>query len=149
MKRRRVYFLHGQPKAEGEQLHFPLQDLGRDLYPFLLNPTDKSGAPELVMQATAQAILWHCRLGHLNRKNLDVVKKLDDNWVSFEGTVPDCGVGKSHQLTHPKTANHKVNHSFQLVFVDLMRPITPEALGGYNTSSKISNEHTKWTVFTY
>ena len=98
------------------------------------------------MQATTKATLWHQRLGHLNCKSLDVVKKLDNNGVSFEGTMPDygvCAVGKSHQLNHPKTAYHKVNHLFQLGFVDLMGPITPEALGGYKYPSKISDEQTK------
>ena len=73
---------------------------------------------------------------------------MDNNGVSFDGTVPDCDVcalGKSHQLAHPKTADHKVKHPFQLVFADLMGPITPEALGGYKYVSKISDEHTKWT----
>ena len=41
-------------------------------------------------------------------------------------------------------ANHKVNHPFQLVFLDLMGPMTPEALGGYKYVSKNSDEHTKW-----
>ncbi|CAN0542042.1 unnamed protein product, partial [Laminaria digitata] len=56
-----------------------------------------------------------------------------------------CAVGKSHQLTHLKTADHKVKLPFQLVFADLMGPLTPEALGGYMYITKISEEYTKWT----
>ena len=52
-------------------------------------------------------------------------------------------VGKGHQLAHPKTANHKVKLSFQLVLVDLMGPLAPGALGGYITN--IFDEDTKWT----
>ena len=62
--------------------------------------------------------------------------------------MPDCdvcAVGKSHQLAHPKTADHKVRLSCLLVFADLMGPLTSEALGGYKQITKISNAHTKWT----
>ena len=51
----------------------------------------------------------------------------------------------SHQLAHPKTADHNVKLPFQLVFVDLMGPLTSEALGGYKYITKISDEYTKWT----
>ena len=98
------------------------------------------------MQAAANANLWHRRLGHLNRKSLSLLKNLDNNGVSFDGPVPDCdvcAVGKSHQLAHPKTADHKVKLSFQLVFADLMGPLTPEALGGYKYITNISDEYTK------
>ena len=62
--------------------------------------------------------------------------------------MPDCDVctvGKSHQLAHPKTADHKAKLPFQLVFADLMGPLSPEALGGYQYITKILDEHTKWT----
>ena len=54
-------------------------------------------------------------------------------------------VGKSRQLAHPKTADHKVTLPFQLVFADLVGPLTPEALGGYKYITNISDEYTKWT----
>ena len=100
------------------------------------------------MQAAANANLWHRRLGHFNRKNLSLLKKLYNNWVSFDGPVPDCdvcAVGKSHKLAYPTTADHKVKLSLQLGFADLMGPLTPEALGGYKYITKISNEYIKWT----
>ena len=107
-----------------------------------------NGAPDLAMQAAAEAALWHQRLGHLNLKSLDLLRRQDDSGVRFDGTVPDCDVcvvGKSHQLAHSKTADHKVKLPFQLVFTDLMGPITPPALGDYRYVSKISDEYTKWT----
>ena len=56
-----------------------------------------------------------------------------------------CPVGKSHQLALPKTTDHKVNLPFQLFFVDLMEPLTPEALTGHKHVAKISDEYAKWT----
>ena len=87
-------------------------------------------------------------MGHLNRKSLDLLKKSNNNGVSFDGTVPDCdvcAVGKSRQQTHPKTADQHAQHPFQLIFTDLMGQFTPEALGGYKYVFKISDEHTRWT----
>lgn len=43
-------------------------------------------------------------------------------------------MGRSNQLAHPKTVRHEFNHPFELVFVDLMAYITPEALEGSSTS---------------
>ena len=105
--------------------------------------------PELAMQAAENANLWHRRLGDLNCKSLSLQKKLDNKEVIFDGPVPDCdvsAVAKSHQLAHPKTADHKVKVPFQLVFADLMGPLTPEAFGGYKYIAKISDEYTKWTA---
>ncbi|CAM9897026.1 unnamed protein product, partial [Laminaria digitata] len=100
------------------------------------------------MQAVANANLWHRRLGHLKRMNLDLLKNLGNDGVSFDGPEPDCdvcAVGKSHQLANAKTADHKVKLPFQLVFADLMGPLTPEALGGYKYITNISGEYPKWT----
>ena len=100
------------------------------------------------MQAAATATLWHRRMGHLNRKSLDLLKKVNNNEASFDGTVLDCvvcAVGKSRQRAHPKTADQHVQHPFQLVFTDITGQFTPEALEGYRYVSKISDEHTRWT----
>ena len=96
------------------------------------------------MQAAANANLWRRRLGHLNRKSLSLLKKLDNNGVSFGGPAPDCdvcAVGKSHQLAHPKTTDRKVKLPFIIGFADLMGPLTPEALGGYKYFTKLSDEY--------
>ena len=95
------------------------------------------------MQAATSANLWHRRLGQRNRKSLDLLTNHDNNWVSFDGTVPDCdvsAVGGGHQLARPKTADHKAKLPFQLVFADLMRPLTPEALGGVQER----HQHLRW-----
>ena len=136
------------PRLEANNFTLPLQELEDDLYFFSLDLVSGSSAPELAMQAAATAILWHRRMGHLNRKSPDLLKKVNNNGVSFDGTVPDCdvcAVGKSRQRAHPNTADQHVQHPFQLVFTDIMGQFTPEALGGYKYVSKISNEHTRWT----
>ena len=136
------------PRLEANNFTLPLQELENDLYFFSVDLVSGSSAPELAMQAAATATLWHRRMGHLNRKSMDLLKKVNNNGVSFDGTVPDCdvcAVGKSRQRARPKTADQHVQHPFQLVFTDLMGQFTPEALGGYKYVSKISDEHTRWT----
>ena len=127
------------PRLETNNFTLPLQELENDLYFFSLDLVSGSSASELAMQAAATATLWHLRMGHLNRKSLDLLNKVDNNGVSLDGTVPDCdvcAVGKSRQ---------HFQHPFQLVFTDLMGPFTPEALRGYKCASKISDEHARWT----
>lgn len=56
------------------------------------------------MKVFSNANLWHPRLVHLNRKNLDLLKNMGDNRVSFDGPVPDskaCAVATNTQLVHP------------------------------------------------
>ena len=136
------------PRLGANNFTLPLQELENDLYFFSLDLFSGRNAPEPAMQAATTATLWHRRMGHLNRKSLDLLKKVNNNGVSFDGTMPDCdvyAVGKSRQRSHPKTADQHVQHPLQLVFTDLMRQFTPEALGGYKCVSKISDEHTRWT----
>ena len=65
------------PKLETHANTFPLQELGHDLYYLSLNLAGGGIGPELAMQAEANGNLWHRRLGHLNRKSLDLLKNLD------------------------------------------------------------------------
>ena len=136
------------PRLKANNFTLPLQELENDLYFFSLDLVSGSSAPELAMQAAATATLWHRRMEHLNRKSLDLLKKVNNNGVSFDGTVPDCevcAVGKSRQRAHPKTADQHIQHPFQLVFTDILGQFPPEALEGCKYVSKISDEHTRWT----
>ena len=111
------------PRLEANNSTLPLQELENDLYILSLDLVSGSSAPELAIQAAATATLWYRWMGHLIRKSLDLLKKVNNNGVSFDRTVPDCdvcAVGKSRQRAHPKTADQRVQHPFQLVFPDLM-----------------------------
>lgn len=93
------------------------------------------------------ADLWHLRMGHINRKSLDALRKLPGNGVEYDVDMKECGtclVGKSEQQTHPKQATYDVQRPFELVTVDTMGPITPQALGGYSYVTKFVNQQTKW-----
>ena len=74
----------------------------------------------------------------------------DSNGTHFDSIVVDCNacaVGKSHQLTPPKKAQHaETFRPFQLCYGDLMGPFTPEAYGGFRHISKIPDYFIKSTT---
>ena len=62
---------------------------------------------KLAMNAMSNAQLWHRRLGHFNKCNLELMQRRDGNGVAFDGSIDHCdvcAVGKSPQLAHPKKA---------------------------------------------
>ena len=73
------------PRLEANNFTLPLQELENDLHFFSMDLVSGSSAPELRMQAAATATLWHRWMRHLNRKSLDLLKKVDNNGVSFDG----------------------------------------------------------------
>ena len=85
------------------------------------------------------ADLWHPRMGHINRKNMDVLRKQAGNGVEYNGETHACdvrAVGTSEQQAHPKQVAYDVQRAFQIVTVDTMGSISPQALGGYNCVTK-------------
>ena len=99
----------------------------------------------------ANAQLWHRRLGHLNKRSLELMQRRDGNGVAFDGSINHhdvcAAMGNIHQLAHPKKAKHAdITADFQLVYRDLMGPFKPATGGGYESVSKIPGRVTKWTV---
>lgn len=53
--------------------------------------------------------------------SLHHLERIDGNGVDFGVILPDCDIcalGKRHQLTHPKTTEHKARRAFQLAVTD-------------------------------
>lgn len=60
---------------------------------------------DMAMQ-TKSANLWHRRVGHISRRSLNVLNKVEDKGVNH-GDIQACDVcaiGKSTQQAHPKEA---------------------------------------------
>ena len=78
-------------------------------------------------------------MGHINRKSMDVLRKQAGNGVEYNGETHACdvrAVGTSEQQAHPKQVAYDVQRAFQIVTVDTMGSISPQALGGYNCVTK-------------
>ena len=111
---------------------------------------DSHEGKELANNAMTNAQLWHRRLGHLNKRSLELMQRLDGNAVAFNGSIDHChvcAVGKRHQLAHPKKVKHAdITAPFQLVYGNLMGPFKPTDRGGYEYVSDITDQFTKWAV---
>eukprot|EP00903_Cladosiphon_okamuranus_P021648 g19902.t1 len=86
--------------------------------------------------ATASANTWHQRLGHPNVEVLEQVARTDGSGVVLRDSFSACGtckINKSTQQNHPKTANtDNITCRLQLVSTDLLGPVSPTAIGGFN-----------------
>lgn len=134
-----------ESRIETNDFTIPLQQVGgrRDLYTFNI----ELGGVDLALHAEVNADQWHRRMGHINGRSLELLNKTDANGVRFSGGVSPCDVcaiGKSIQQPHPKKANLGITMPFQLVYTDLMGPISPPAMGGFKYVSKITDEFTKY-----
>ena len=100
----------------------------------------------VVMQA-ATVDLWHRRMGHINRRSMDVLRKVPGNGVQYTGGMEACGacsLGKSAQQDHPKKATYDdVILAYKPVSVDTLGPINPQELGGYRYVTKFVDQRTK------
>ena len=128
------------PRLEAYGVTLPLRGEQDDLYSSVLDlSADAYGATGLAMNTVSNAQLWHRRLGHLNRRGLELMQRHDGNGITFDGTIADCDVctvGKGQQLAHPKKAQHAgISRPFQLCYGDLMGPFTPEAYEGFSNTS--------------
>ncbi|CAN0421397.1 unnamed protein product, partial [Scytosiphon promiscuus] len=121
--------------------------VSEDLYSFELKFSDGSDNNGVAFRAES-ANLWHRRVGHVNARYLDVLRRIGGNGVEFTGDLQSCDVcaiGKSSQQPHPKVARNDIRHPFQLVTIDLLGEIRPPALGNFKYISKIVDQFSKWS----
>ena len=104
-------------------------------------------APDGFASKSESAELWHRRMGYINQKSLDVLRKEPASRVDYTGDLKNCSacsLGESAQQPHPKQATYKVLCLFQFVSVDTLGPFTPESLGGFKYAVKFVDQQTKW-----
>ena len=130
-----------KPRLKLSGITVPLRAEDDDLYSLVFDlSADSHGGKELAINAMTNAKLWHRRLGHLNKRSLELMQRSDGNGVAFDGLIDHCdvcAVKKSHQLAHPKKAKHAdIMAPFQL---DLMGPFIPTAREGYEYVNNITD----------
>ena len=73
---------------------------------------------------------WHRRLGHLNARSLDILRKDTGTGVDYRDSLSPCGVcqiAKHKQSPHPKQSTRELSRPGQLVVIDNMGPVNPPA----------------------
>ncbi|CAB1103798.1 unnamed protein product [Ectocarpus sp. CCAP 1310/34] len=92
---------------------------------------------------------WHRRLGHLNARSLDILRKDTGTGVDYRDSLSPCGVcqiAKHKQSPHPKQSTRELSRSGQLVVIDNMGPANPPAKyqgGSFPYACKITDDYTK------
>ena len=104
-------------------------------------------APDGLVLTSVSAELWHRRMGHINHKSLNVLRKEPASGVDYTGDLKNCGtcpLGKNAQQPHPKQATCNVIRPFQIVFVDTLVSFTPKYLGGFKYAVTIVDQPAEW-----
>ena len=119
-----------ESRIETNDFTIPRQQVGgrRNLYTFNI----ELGGVDLALHPEENVDQWHCRMGHVNTRSLELLNRTDANGVSFNGKVSRCDVcaiGKTIQQLHPKKSNLKITMPFQQVYANLVGPI-PAGDGG-------------------
>ncbi|CAB1115388.1 unnamed protein product [Ectocarpus sp. CCAP 1310/34] len=92
---------------------------------------------------------WHRRLGHLNARSLDILRKDTGTGVDYRDSLSPCGVcqiTKHKQSPHPKQSTRELSRPGQLVVIDNMGPVNPPAKykgGSFPYACKITDDYTK------
>lgn len=134
------------PQLEFGSATLPTKRLGTDSVFYSFSLELDCAHTNAAMRAESAA-LWHRRLGHINRKSLDVLRKVEGNGVEYNEYISACDVcaiGKSTQPPHPKKTTYGVERPFEHIVGDTMGPITPPALGGFNYVRTFVDQKTKW-----
>ncbi|CAN0546634.1 unnamed protein product [Ectocarpus sp. 12 AP-2014] len=96
--------------------------------------------------ALVNANTWHRRLGHLNSRSMDILRKKDGSGVDYTDSMSPydiCAISKSRQLAHPKKTTRKTTAPMQLVYTDNMGQISPPAKGGFRYVSKFTDDYSR------
>ena len=123
---------------------------------FLRNPQDEllgksegvphDDVPGVVYATAADADIWHRRLGHMNPRSMELLRRKEGNGEEYTVTVSDCDIcalSKSRQQAHPKKSTRTTTRPMQLIYTDLMGPFTPPAKEGYRYVSKFTDDYSR------
>ena len=122
-------FVSVQPRLEMGDVTIPMKCLGNDTI-LCSVPLELDNSTNAAMRAET-ADLWHRRLGHINSRSLNVLRKVEGNGIDYTDNVKacdGCAIGKSAQQVHSKKATYDIKQPFQLVLADLIGPMSPPTL---------------------
>ena len=92
---------------------------------------------------------WHRRLGHINARSMDALRKDPDTGVDYHGAPSPCSIcqiGKHKQCPHPKKSTRELSRPGELVVIDNMGPVEPPAKskgGSFPYVCKVTDDFTK------
>ena len=103
-----------KPRMEFDDIVLPMNPLGTDEKTGKLLCSIKvelGGGPGGPAMRAESADRWHRRKGHINRKSMDVLRRMPGSGIDYNGDVQACDVSavvKGKQQAHPKQATYDV-----------------------------------------
>ncbi|KAJ9538501.1 LOW QUALITY PROTEIN: hypothetical protein OSB04_031234 [Centaurea solstitialis] len=93
-----------------------------------------------------QTYLWHCRLGHINKKRIEQLQKrglLESfDFKSFHN-CESCLSGKMTKRPFNKD-NERAKELLEIIHIDVCRPFSHEARGGYRYFITFTNDFSRY-----
>jgi transposase InsO family protein len=134
---------HGCEKSTASQsanLSVPL--------PAILSKDQEAEAANLCEAKPTQAI-WHRRLGHLNRRSMDLLKQGMASGIDYTNgkhtPCVACLEGKQSRLPFPKKSFHRATEKLGLIHSDLMGPMPVSSFSGSRYLLTFIDDHTRMT----
>jgi hypothetical protein len=96
-------------------------------------------------------LLWHRRLGHVGIKQLnrlikhDLVRGLKDVVFEKDKLCSSYQAGKQVGNTHPKKSVMSTSKTFELLHMDLFRPIQYTSIGGNKYGFVLMDDYPRYT----
>ena len=110
--------------------------------------------PDCANVASSKASLevWHCRYGHINYKNINMLsqKKMVNGMSCSEGNTHQqceaCARAKMHRVPVPKVSQNKSSRPLQLVHSDVCGPMNVNSIGGSKYVLTFTDDYTKYVT---
>ena len=96
--------------------------------------------------------LWHCRLGHLNNKYVDDLKKNNlVNGISIAGESSDsdceaCILGKMQRVSCPKESMNRASNCFEIIHTDVCGPMQVNSVGGSRYLLSFTDDYSRYVT---
>jgi hypothetical protein len=100
---------------------------------------------------SSMGLLWHRRLGHVGIKQLnrlikhDLVRGLKDVVFEKDKLCSSYQAGKQVGNTHPKKSVMSTSKTFELLYMDLFRPIQYTSIGGNKYGFVLMDDYPRYT----
>ena len=98
--------------------------------------------------ATTDSKLWHERLGHRSLETIKAILSKDklfpDNKLD-EDKCEACILAKSRKQSAPRVAENRATRNLERIHMDLVGPITPMSISGYEYFLIVVDEFSRYT----
>jgi hypothetical protein len=106
-----------------------------------------------VASSKASLEVWHCRYGHINYKNINILlqKKMVNGMSCSEGNTHQqceaCAKAKMHRISVPKKSFSKTTRPLELIHIDVCGPMNIDPIGGSKYVLTFTDDYSSHIIF--